>query len=658
MKYFVSNQSYIEEFLYDYKIISINDIFDKVLNSLTEVGLDTETTGLDCIDDKILLLQLGNEKDQVIFHIETWGFIPDKLKKYLESDRLFILQNSKFDLKFLMKYGVIVNKIYDTFLVEKLLTKGIQESGFGLAKLTEKYFDSSMDKSVREDIVKSFKISKDILDYSAFDVVPLATIKEKQLKDIKRLGMINVMNIENEFVKCLSYMEFCGIKLDLNKWKERYEKNKREVEESKKELENWIYNNGFTEYFSTQLDLFNNDRICTLNWNSSKQVKGLFNKIGINTIFKVKGEVKESIDEKSLASQVNDFEILPLYFSYKGGIKDLTTYGLSWENYISNKTGRIHTIFHQLGTDTGRLSSGVSKGNEKKPNLQNLPKDKLTRSCFISEKGHKICATDFCGQEQIVLANMSKEPNLINFYKKYGGNGDMHSYVASLMFDELSGLELSEIQTKHKDKRSIAKSCGFAINYGGNGSTIARNCNLPKHKGDEVYENYFKAFPKLKEFFDNNLKIDLESGIINFNNICGRKYFLGNSEYYNIKDSLKEFTKYSYTGTSEIKNLERELSSLESVISRNSKNYRIQGTSASISKLAGIYLFKAIVKKGWFGVVKIVNMVHDEFLIEAPDHLIDEAVKVLETCMIKAGEKFCKIVPLRVDSAVGDFWIH
>ena len=86
----------------------------------------------------------------------------------------------------------------------------------------------------------------------------------------------------------------------------------------------------------------------------------------------------------------------------------------------------------------------------------------------------------------------------------------MHSYVTFLMYpdirrctvEELTPEKLEYIPTDHPDKRKLAKNAGFAINYGGNGSTIAKNCNIPPKDGDFVYNKYFEAFPALKDYFD------------------------------------------------------------------------------------------------------------------------------------------------------------
>lgn len=84
----------------------------------------------------------------------------------------------------------------------------------------------------------------------------------------------------------------------------------------------------------------------------------------------------------------------------------------------------------------------------------------------------------------------------------------------------------------------------------------------------------------------------------------------------------------------------------------------IQGSAADCSKLAGILFFNELIKKGLFKIVKMVNMVHDEFNVEAPDAIAQEISDLMVKCMEVAGSKFCKIVPLTADSAIGLHWIH
>ena len=101
-----------------------------------------------------------------------------------------------------------------------------------------------------------------------------------------------------------------------------------------------------------------------------------------------------------------------------------------------------------------------------------------------------------------------------------------------------------------------------------------------------------------------------------------------------------------------------EYSKAASEIQRLSQNYPIQGSSADCSKLAGCIFFNQILAKGWFDKVKIVNMVHDEYCVEAPEELTQEVTDILFKSMVKAGTYFCKTVPLTADAQIGDYWVH
>lgn len=659
MIYLVSNQPDLYEAnLYDR--ISIEESI-YLLQNLEEIGLDSETEGLDCFTKKILLLQLGNFDFQVLYDINSFqGVIPKLLIDFMNTYKgLYILQNAKFDWKFLYKNGVFVKNVYDTMLSEIIITNGLQYSGRDLATIAEKYCGVQLDKSVRGQII-SKGLNDAVLVYGARDVQYLPEIKRKQLMIAKELDLINAINLDNSFVIVLAYIEFCGIKLDFSRWKVKTLENIEKSLELKKKLEDFIFNDQKMQYFSGMQDLFSGSWDCTLNWDSPKQVIQLFDDYGINTTVYDKGEEKKSIDAKVLEPQKDKFEILPLYLEYKGIQKVVSTYGLGWSKFINPRTGRIHTTFQQL-MDTGRLSCGNKRDGS--PNLQNLPSDNYTRSCFIAEGGNAFIAADFHSQEQVVLANFSKEPNLLSFYEK--GFDDMHSYIAFLMYpsirrceiEELTPSKLSYIKKEYPDNRRLAKNAGFAINYGGNGSTIAKNCNITKKEGDFVYNSYFEAFPKLKEYFDLGFKKAIHYHWIEFNPVTKRKYlFNKTNDFFALKDEVED--PYFWHTANNPKEKFNKYNKAKGDIQRMSQNYRIQGSSADISKYACILFFREILVRGWLDIVKIVNIVHDEICVEAPKKIANEVRDVLLICMAKSGEPFCKLVPLTAEAAIGDYWIH
>ena len=423
MIYLVSTQT--NAFDGEFKQITLHQALD-MLSGLKLIGTDTETAGLDCYTKPLLTIQLGNAEFQIVFDISSYGgIIPKQLKDFLnKSEATFLLQNAKFDLKFLYYQDVILKHVYDTMLVETILTIGLQKDGRDLKTLCQKYCNVDLDKSVRGEIITK-GLSAAVIRYAAYDVVYLEEIRRKQMSQVKYLKLDNAVSLDNEFVKVLAYIEYCGIKLDWLKWKEKSLKELEVVAERKQELDSWLLTNGYNKYFSGIRDLFTGEMDCILNWNSSQQVIKLFEELGIPCEVKVRGETKKTVEQKSIGKYADDFPLLKLYFSYKDAVKQTSTYGLNWQSMINPVTGRIHTTFKQI-MNTGRLSSGNSREN--KPNLQNLPSDELTRSCFISESGYKYIAVDYCAQESIILANFSQDRNLLDFYAKGFEDSSMSTY--------------------------------------------------------------------------------------------------------------------------------------------------------------------------------------------------------------------------------------
>jgi len=644
MIYLVSNQ---KSFLNDFKYISLEESIEMLI-SLEEIGLDTETTGLSCHTKQLLSIQLGNQDFQIVYDIASYfGKIPKLLKEFMQTYKgLWIIQNAKFDLQFLYKQDIILKNIFDTMLAEIIITIGIQDDGRDLKTLAWKYCGAELDKSVRGKIIQ-VGLTKEVIIYAANDITYLPKIKRAQYKQLETMDLLNAIKIDNNFVKVLAYIEFCGIKLDWSKWIKRSNQFSEESSKAQEELEDYLYS--ITENrFKGTLNMFTGRPECLINWDSPKQVIPLFESLGINCTIKQKGKEKKVCDKKSLQFQIKDFKILQLYFKYKQLAKITDTYGESWKSLINENTKRIHCSYTQL-LKTGRMGSS-------NPNMQNLPHDAETRACFIAEPGNVMVCADYSAQESIILANFAKDEALIAFYKK--GLKDMHSFVAYLLFpelqrvpiDELTNDELKWIKDYHKKERDIAKTAEFAIGYGGNGSTIAKNTGVSNEQGTIVYNTYFERFSGLKSYFDRGFNKAAKKHYIQFNNVTKRKYFISESD---------PFIKYADIAEWNPKSKEAfEYRKASAEIQRLSQNYPIQGSAADCTKIALILIFKEILKNNWFNKVKIVNVVHDEIELEGPIELKDTLTALVKNSMEKAGTYFCKYPTLSADVEVGDHWIH
>ena len=498
------------------------------LNKLEWIGLDTETSGFDPYTTKLYTLQLGDNDVQYVIDLTTIDI--NEYKELLETKGL-IGHNLKFDLRFLYHYRVIPTKVYDTFLGEKTSRLGIESHRCSLAACVLRHCGIILSKEERLNITG--RLTEGFVKYSAYDVKYLHELKDKQEFLQLADGTSVSIDLDNKFVLVLAYIEYSGMKLDVEQWTAKINKVQAIADEAEAQLNQFILDNKMEKFIDSQLDLFSSSTKVNVNWNSPSQVVEFFQALGVNTKVVEKGKTKDTIEANHLVKYSSKYPIIELYLKFKGAQKDIGTYGQNWIDQINPVSGRIHTQFKQL-MNTGRLSSGGKSGDVKNFNFQNIPSDQETRSCFVASEGNTLVGCDYTGQEQIVLVNKCLDKNLLEFYDK--DLGDMHSFVASKMYNELDGMDLNDIKKKHKDKRQSAKVAGFAINYGGSGIGIADQLGLSVEQGQHIYDSYFNAFPGLKSYFDEAKKFGVENGYVLISPITGKKSYV---DYYDEFTKLK-----------------------------------------------------------------------------------------------------------------------
>lgn len=632
-----------------------------LLQSKDTLGFDSETLGFDPYTTDLITIQLGNDVHQFVIDVKSVDI--QFFKELLETKEL-IGHNLKFDLKFLYHERIIPYKVYDTFLGEKTTRLGIDSHRCSLDACVYRHLGIVLDKTERKNI--NGKFTPSFILYSALDVAYLHKLKEIQLGILKEQGSLKSIELDNRFVKVLAYIEYCGIKLDEDKWRIKMGKTKLDLDKAEAELNEFVLEKKMVKFIQRQMDMFDTQIKASVNWNSSQQVVEFFKALGVDTKVVEKGVEKDTIEASHLGKFVKDYPIIENYLNYKQAQKDLGTYGENWIRLINPVSGRIHTQYKQL-MNTGRLSSGGrnKETGEAYPNLQNIPSDEETRSCFVAENGNVIIGCDYTGQEQIVLVNKCLDANLLEFYDK--NLGDMHSFVASKMYDELDGMDLDEIKKKHKDKRQSAKVAGFAINYGGSGIGIADQLGLSIEQGQKIYDAYFAAFPGLKAYFDQAKKFGIDNGYVLISAVTGKKSYV---DYYDefleakkavsVKgfwDNYKKHREHKTASYSKIKHQVSTFFSKKGQIERMSLNYPIQGESAEITKLSCVYFWEDyLLPNNLLFTVKFINTVHDENLVECPESLSGEVANALESAMVKAGAVFCKRVPLKADPCIEKFW--
>ena len=642
----------------------------KYLNTLSIIGADTETTGMDEHTCKLLCLQLGDRKNQYV--IDTQSVNIQKYKDLLmNKSKTFIWQNAAFDLRFLFKHKLYTPNIYDTYLAESAITRGLLPGTVrkGLDALVYRYCKMQLDKTIRGNIHRE-GLSDRVIRYAADDVKYLEDVMIGQKTQIDKLNLERYVSLENQFVLPLAYTMHCGFYLDREQWTLKAKEDKQALNNVINELDQYVLDNySSSKFIDHQLDLFGNGIKCKVLWSSSKQVIELFQFLEIDVTIIEKGKKKQSVDQKHLNKIKDKHSIIPIYLKYSKKAKQVSTYGLDFIRFINSDTNRVHTTYNQI-LNTGRISSGKSdKQNPRndRPNLQNIPSDSRHRSCFKAMPGNTLEVGDYTGQEQIVLANKSMEPNLLEFYDN--DLGDMHSFIASKIFPELNNVPLKEIKEKHSDLRQIAKIAGFSINYGGTGYTIANNQGIDRELADKVYEDYFKSFSKLRVYFRDVQKAALSNGYILTNELSNSKTFLATIDHYKTLESkinelgfwdlyrLEKAKKSDYF-KHELYPVVREYFMIRGKIERDALNFPIQGTSAEITKLAAIKFFNYLIENNLLYTVLFCNMVHDEIVIEYPNELKDKLNNKLKYYMEEAGSVFCKRVPLKAEPKLTLVWDH
>lgn len=667
-----------------YKIISVEESL-KLLSTLSIVGLDTETSGKDPHICKLLCVQIGNKDIQIVIDCSTIDII--QYKKYIESHYI-VGHNLKFDLQFLYNHNIIPTKVYDTMIVEQLLYLGYPSGqiSYSLKEVAHRYLNLEMDKTVRGEIIWR-GLDTNVILYAAKDVVPLLDIMRLQLEQCKLKECLIGAKLECDFVPCIAYLEWCGIKLDVNKWKEKMKQDKLSLDKAKESLDNFVINTpelSEFSYINTQGSLFDGFDLtpkCTINWSSPSQVVKVAKKLGFNTAVQDKktGADKDSVLEKFLKTQkgIND-KFLDLYFTYQQYSKVVSSFGQGHINAINPNTGRIHTIYKQLGASSGRLSCGSQQSNTDLaklnkispkdctyPNLQQLPADELTRSAFVAEEGNLFCSADFSAEESRLAADIYQDKEFLKEFLER--TGDTHNMFAWAVFrkecEALGCKNASEVKQKAPKWRKKVKAVEFAYLFGAAANTISQAADCSIEQAQEYINTLDKEFIGTSEFAKRGSKFVREHGYVLINKYTGHKMYWWDWDIWKKRQNSftqtfwEEYKKY-HKGTGDSIALEvRQHFQAASKWDRMARNSPTQGTGATILKLACINLFKWILDNNLFGKVKLCALVHDEICCEFPKELTIFA-KTLESIMEKAATEYCKSLPIPAEASISNHWIH
>ncbi len=300
------------------------------------------------------------------------------------------------------------------------------------------------------------------------------------------------------------------------------------------------------------------------------------------------------------------YPVVAKLLEYRGVAKAMSSFGENILEFIEPATGRIHADFRQIGAPTGRFSCS-------KPNLQQIPHEEEYRRCFRAPDGRSLVIADYSQIELRILADFSEDKNFIDAFIS---GQDFHSATAAQVF----GIDAADVTA---DQRSFAKRLNFGVVYGIGASRFAMMTGLSQTEAENTLRKYFATYPKMDEWLRN------QSTAV-----------------------LTERSARTRSGRLARMNFDVNDRSSVGAVQRYAKNMPIQGTSADILKRALRSLHDDIRETSG----KLVNIVHDEIIVECDAAESEQIAKMLESAMLRAGEKFVSRVPIKVDIHISDDW--
>ena len=512
----------------------------------------------------------------------------DKVKEFFRnSDSIFITYN----FKPLLNEGIkIKNMDMDLMIAYHLISSQTKEgveipleqlSGIDIAPYSEKFGKEAPGNLSTEEYGKFLvERSKGIMETYG---IAMEEIKGKNLLEVLK-------ETEMPLIKVLSAMERKGIKID----PVYFAKYEKELEILLNNLQKKIFEIAGEEF----------------NLNSHKQLaEVLFFKLNLDPVKKTKTGL--STDEEVLEKLKNDgVEIASYILEYRKYAKLKNTYVDALPK-LADSRDRLHTTFNQIGTTTGRLSSS-------NPNLQNIPvktdEGMKIRQGFIADNGNVLMGIDYSQIELRVLAELSKDENLIAAYKN---NEDLHRVTAKKIFELEDGEEVS------REQRIIAKTINFSIIYGKTAFGLSKELGITQKEATDYINRYFEQYPKVKDFEKSIIAYAEKNGYTE--TYFGRRRIIEGilSKNKNIKNQAE----------------------------RMAVNSVIQGTAAEILKKVMIEIFKVIENKED---ISLLLQVHDELIFEIKEEKVEEYRTTIENIM-RNSVKFDDVV-LDINTNIGKNW--
>jgi DNA polymerase I len=570
------------------------------LASRQVIGLDTETTDLDPYVSRLRLIQLATPENVFIIDLDKFSGYDLKngdelapLRRLITSARpIKIAHNAKFDAKFI-KHNLGVDI---GGLFDTLLASQLVSAG----DIEERHgLEAIAGRYLNEAVDKSerlsnweFELSESQLQYAARDAAVLIPLREKLVEKIKSNDLIDCAKLEFDCVMPVVDIELTGFYMNKTRWLEQL----AVVEERRAELANELQE--MLGEGAAQASLFGPPR-ANINLDSQQQVTEALNRLGI--------PLPDSTRNWKLQPLALQYPVVAKLIEYRTMQKALTSYGQNMIEFINPKTGRLHADFRQIGAPTGRFACT-------NPNIQQVPHAAEYRRCFMGyPEGRQLIIADYSQIELRILAEFSGDEAFTNAFKS---GADLHRVTAAQVFG------VAEDQVT-KEQRDFAKRLNFGVVYGIGAQRFSMMTGLGVPEAENVLRRYFATYRKLDAYLRESANRAVDE-------------------------------KQARTGSGRLVRFNYDPSDRQqiSMTQRNGKNAPIQGTSADILKRA-LRLLNDELRDTSAG---IVNIIHDEIVVEADESEAQTVSAKVERAMTAAGEEYLHNVPVKVEYQIACEW--
>ena len=544
---------------------------------------DKVTVVLDFDGDNISSAAVGAGNNAVVLNEQ------DDIKELLEDDSVakvmfdvkeaIVKLNGRIDIK---------NISDDTAIAAYLVDPAKNE--YTIEKLASEYFGTVIEKPEVKQLSLLDDVETDRSEYLAKCAVALGVLNERIGDKIKENGQEKLyQEVELPLVTVLAHLEINGFLVDDNQLKEFADKLGEKIDA----LTNEIYMLAGEEF----------------NINSPKQLGViLFEKLELKPVKKTKTGYATNADV--LEKLRDKHPIVNFIMEYRQLAKLKSTYCDGLRAVVNPNTHRIHSVFTQTVTVTGRLSST-------EPNLQNIPTrtelGREIRKMFVAKEGYVLVDADYSQIELRVLAHIANDETMINAFRN---NEDIHAVTAS----QVLGIPLEDVT---KEQRSSAKAVNFGIVYGIGEFSLAQDLHISVKEAKAYIESYLEKYHGVRNYMESIKEQAKKDGYV--------KTMLNRIRY------IPELKSPNYN--------------IRQFGERVALNTPIQGTAADIIKLAMVRVDNRLINEGLKS--KLILQVHDELIVEAHKDEVDKVKQILSEEMQSAMELN---VPLKVDMSTGHSW--